>query len=307
MTTHVLQACPLSWPQGRPRTPAHQRRTATASPGEQEASVAYGVWRVQRELDRLGARQVTVSSDIAPGQAQPEATAAEDPGVCVRFHLDGDAYAVACDRHTTVAANLAAVAKHIEATRAITRHGVASTAETLQAFLEKRGAAPVKSAPKTWRDILGDLHTAQDVAAAFRRLSAERHPDKASGSHKAMAELSHARDEALTELEAQASPAERTSDAVEAFVFEASADFGAMRAAEHFLIERGFSYGRNERGSPRAILFGAHHIAKWRQLSDDERSALDGRMTGDMRKGPVTVTISRAAMARAATPEPAGK
>jgi hypothetical protein len=46
-----------------------------------------------------------------------------------------------------------------------------------------------------------------------------------------------------------------------------------------------------QRGAPRGILRGDAVIAKWRNLSHAERVALDGLMTGDMRHGPVTVTL----------------
>ena len=39
------------------------------------------------------------------------------------FHLKKQPYAMACDRYTTVADNLAAIAAHIDAVRAIERHG----------------------------------------------------------------------------------------------------------------------------------------------------------------------------------------
>ena len=64
-----------------------------------------------------------------------------------------------------------------------------------------------------------------------------------------------------------------------------------MRKAEHFLQIAGFSVGRNQRGDPRGILFGDYDIAKWRNLSSQERADCHGQMTGDMREGPVVVTI----------------
>jgi DnaJ-class molecular chaperone len=41
---------------------------------------------------------------------------------------------------------------------------------------------------------------AENIDAAYRRLSKERHPDRPGGSHDAMAELNAARDAALKDV-----------------------------------------------------------------------------------------------------------
>ena len=68
-------------------------------------------------------------------------------------------------------------------------------------------------------------------------------------------------------------------------------DFAASRAAEAWCAEHGYSVGRMQHSDPRGILKGDYDIAKWRNLNARERKALDGHMVGDMRHGPVTVTI----------------
>jgi hypothetical protein len=68
-------------------------------------------------------------------------------------------------------------------------------------------------------------------------------------------------------------------------------DFSASRAAERFLKRAGFSVGREQRGAPRGILFGDYNIQKWRNLTEANRDALHGIMTGDMRSGPVSIII----------------
>lgn len=73
--------------------------------------------------------------------------------------------------------------------------------------------------------------------------------------------------------------------------FSQKGDFEAMSAAENFLKVAGFSIGSSERGSPRGIMFGDYDISKWRHLSQSEIDDLHGRMTGDGRNGPLTVTI----------------
>lgn len=68
-------------------------------------------------------------------------------------------------------------------------------------------------------------------------------------------------------------------------------DFAAMRRAERFLEDAGFSVGHAQRGAPRGILYGDYDIQKWRNLNERHRAALHGVMTGDMRNGPVTVAL----------------
>jgi len=73
--------------------------------------------------------------------------------------------------------------------------------------------------------------------------------------------------------------------------FAAAGDFNAMRQAEAYLAQHGFSVGPTQGKAPRAIKHGNWKIAKWRNLTAAERRDVDGRMEGDMRSGPVWVTI----------------
>lgn len=194
--TGAPSAYPLHWPAGRPRTPAHQRKIGTFSKYGQRLTNAVGADRVESEVERLGGRYLLISSNVEvtlSGRPRSGQRAPDDPAVCVYFQLSGKPYAMACDRYTTVADNLGAIAAHIEATRAIARHGVATAEETLQAFQ----ALPNPSAVRSWWDVLGvsSRPTVADVDASYRRLAIERHPDR-GGSDALMAELNAARDAA---------------------------------------------------------------------------------------------------------------
>ena len=81
---------------------------------------------------------------------------------------------------------------------------------------------------------------------------------------------------------------------MKSITFINSGDFAAARAAEDWLRENGYSWGAMQRNDPRAIYNGDYVIGKWRNLSPYERANADGTMTGDMRKGPVTVTLKDA-------------
>lgn len=202
------QAYPLQWPKGRPRRSPASRRRARFSVSEWYAnsasnsrykrqkgiSVAEAVKRVIEEADRIGARGPVISSNIElrldglprSGQREPQ-----DPGVCAYFDLAGKPRAMPCDTYDTVAGNIAAIAAHIEATRAIERHGVATVAEMFEGF----AALPP---PKSCWDILGVPRGAgrDAIDAAFRSKAKTAHPDL-GGSAAAMAEINAAREQAL--------------------------------------------------------------------------------------------------------------
>lgn len=73
--------------------------------------------------------------------------------------------------------------------------------------------------------------------------------------------------------------------------FRNAGTFEAMRAAEAWLDERGFSVGPSQVGGPRAIWHGDCCISKWRNLSAAERRAVHAVMEGELREGPVRIRL----------------
>ncbi|TGP22514.1 J domain-containing protein [Mesorhizobium sp. M1D.F.Ca.ET.184.01.1.1] len=204
------QAFPLHWPSGRPRKLPGLRKngkfsTAGRNGFQQHLTVAEALARLQSELDRIGARNRIISSNLEtrldglPRSGQPDPS---DPGVALYFHLQGKPHCMPCDTYTKTAQNIAAIAAHIEATRAIERHGVSSVAEMFTGF----AALPPPGAKRPWRDVmdfqpLDDPQITRDVIESrYRRLAAQRHPDLPGGSHDAMAELNQAKEQALKEI-----------------------------------------------------------------------------------------------------------
>lgn len=194
---------PLAWPAGKPRTSWSNRRKGKFTAGGSPITTAEAIKRALTEVARLGGIYGLISSNVEvrldglPRSGRPEPA---DPGVCLYFQVDGVPYAMACDVYDKVAQNLAAIAAHIDATRAITRHGVASAAETLQAFVALPSNAPPRSRP--WWEVLGmdrRVATRPAVESFYRDLARKAHPD-AGGSDAAMAELNAARDAALKEM-----------------------------------------------------------------------------------------------------------
>jgi len=197
----------LRWPANRPRTPAGQRKygrfaTRHIPHGRswsqtESVTISQALDRLDDEVERLGGRYPNVTTDVETrldGRPRSGARKPDDPGVAVYFVLHGEEIVLACDTYTEVAQNIAAIAAHIDATRAIERYGVGTAREMFQAFL----ALPEPGAKRNWWEVLqvdpGASYEA--VRAAYNRLAKERHPDR-GGSDAMMAELNAARDEGL--------------------------------------------------------------------------------------------------------------
>lgn len=200
--TDAPSAYPLAWPAHKPRLRASERKVGQFKRYSQDLTIAQGATRLEAEVERLGGQYLLISSNVEvtlSGRPRSGGKAPTDPGVCVYFHLKETPYALACDRYTTVADNLAAIAAHIAATRAITRHGVASAAETLQAFqaLPPPSGQPAPARP--WWETFGIMrnHADADTVNALYRIKAKAIANDAA----ALTELNVARDAALAELQ----------------------------------------------------------------------------------------------------------
>jgi hypothetical protein len=198
----MTQAYPLKWPEGRARRTPAQRKTGKFNKRTEhgyagDLSVFEALKRLQGELDRIGGRYAVVSSNVETrldGLPRSGAREPQDPGVAVYFHLGDKAHCLPCDTYSTVAANIAAVAAHIEATRAIERHGVATVQEMFSGF----AALPPPEPPKPkWWEVLGVQPDSPKwmIDAAYKHRAKTAHPD-AGGSAAEMAQLNAAKAEA---------------------------------------------------------------------------------------------------------------
>ena len=193
----MTTAYPLAWPQGRQRTPPMRRRAGRFCRDGKRLTVAGALSRVKREIVSAGGYLPVISTNVElrldgvprSGQREPE-----DPGVAIYMQIGGRPHCLPCDTYDRVADNLAAVAAHIEATRAIERHGVASVEEMFAGFV----ALPAPGAPRPWHQVLGVAQTAtrDEIERAYRERARSAHPD-AGGSDALMAEINAARAAAL--------------------------------------------------------------------------------------------------------------
>jgi hypothetical protein len=215
---------PLAWPLGWRRTPAAARIRGTfratrhdvavvpsptggVIPQQRTREVAVSVFvatqRLDRELDRLGASNPTLSTNVQlrlDGRPRSDSEPG-DPGAAIYFAFRGKATVLACDRYQRCADNIAAMAAHIDALRRIDRYGVG----TLEQALAGYKALPADTAAD-WRAVLGFAPNARptvdQVHVAYRDRARLLHPDAPGGNEGAMAHLNRARDYALEELEA---------------------------------------------------------------------------------------------------------
>jgi hypothetical protein len=206
----MIEAYPLAWPPGRPRTPSHKR-----VPSNFDTSFARARDQLLREIKILvratrtpTSREVIVSTNIPVRMdGLPYALRAGrllDPGVAVYFDYAGQARAFACDRWTAVEDNLHAICKTIDALRGIARWGTGDMMDAAFAgFTALPSPGNSRHAARPWRQVLhfqpGEMPELTAVRDRYRRFASINHPDK-GGQDAYMSELNVARDAAEREL-----------------------------------------------------------------------------------------------------------
>ena len=193
----MTQAYPLTWPETMPRHKAREK-------GQFRTTLAGAIKNVKASLAAFGRdsgkalTSVVISSNVTLGVEKPA-----DPGVAIWFTWDGLQVCIPVDRYSSVEANLQAIHHIIEARRVELRHGtLALVRATFTGFI----ALPAPASKRDWRDVLGLNEDERSrvneaiIEGRYRKLASELHPDRASGSTAAMAELNVARDEALKEI-----------------------------------------------------------------------------------------------------------
>jgi hypothetical protein len=216
-----VDAFPLSWPAGWPRTKSYERSRAKfgkakpvyrsdgthAYTSKGELTVSQACDRLMRELDRLGvdiddavlSTNVRVRLDGLPMSKQ---RVPDDPGAAVYFKLNGEPMCLPCDRWDRVADNIAAIAAHVEAMRGMERWGVGSTAQHFAGFkaLPPPGGSVGADGPAWWA-VLKVSQTApfEIVKAAYRASAHANHPDR-GGDAGAMAVINRAWEQAQAAL-----------------------------------------------------------------------------------------------------------
>lgn len=192
-----IEAYPLYWPEGRPRTHSGKRKYSSFKP-----SFARSRDELMRELGRLGARRAILSTNVPlrnDGLPYANTREPDDPGVAVYFEYKSKPMCFACDQYRSVRENVRGIGLTIAAIRAIERYGSSDMME--RAF---RGfTALPERAGEYWRavfEIPEDARpTADHIERAFRMQAHIKHPDK-GGKVEEWMELCLARENALRDI-----------------------------------------------------------------------------------------------------------
>ncbi|KUR80791.1 J domain-containing protein [Novosphingobium sp. FSW06-99] len=209
----MTAAYPLHWPEGRPRTAPGARKFASFNQKKNNGrylqtialSVAAAFERLQKEVDALGAQNTVLSTNIElrlDGRPRSDkGNPVDPPPPALWFTLRGQDIVLACDRWTSAADNIAAIAKHIEAMRGMERWGVGTLDQAFTGYVALPPQQATRPALRPWWQVLV-LHpsaTRSEILRAHRELIRKYHPDT-GGSEHAASEINQARDEALREL-----------------------------------------------------------------------------------------------------------
>jgi len=194
---------PLAWPLNWPRT--NDLQSSRFKHHGRDITISAAIDRLERELERLGATDMLLSSNLKlslagtpySGQGEPK-----DRGIAVYFKLNGQDRVLACDRYFSCAGNIAAIANHIDALRRIERYGVGSIEQAFAGYAALPPPNP-ENRPM-WRTTL-KLHPTAAVTPADVNLNYRALAKQAATDEPRLKELNLARDAALRELTMSAS------------------------------------------------------------------------------------------------------
>lgn len=177
----------LDWPPEFDRTPPRER---ARYPHGFQVSMQRAFRNIQTQLSRMGVDDYRITSGTDHQSADPDMpyqnapNQPEDPGVVVRWTIDGEQYAAPCDRWNNIRDNAQAIAKYLDAKRALDRYGVSTVESEFRAQALPSGEEDAVVVAGTGGDppheVLGVAPDAPDevIRAAARRLAANEHPDK---------------------------------------------------------------------------------------------------------------------------------
>jgi len=178
----AVEAYPLHWPQGRPRTGMNLRESS-------QFRTSFGKARdaVLRQIALLAGYGLSVAPILSTNQALrrdgiPYANQSQpdDPGVAVYFTYKKTQVCFACDRWRRIEDNMQAIAKTIDALRGVARWG---TGDMMEAAFKGFVALPDQS---SWAEVLGvTAHSPTvDVLTAYRAKRSTAHPDRGGSPHE---------------------------------------------------------------------------------------------------------------------------
>ncbi|MFC7202843.1 J domain-containing protein [Haloferax namakaokahaiae] len=190
----------LNWPPNFPRTPDRDRTRNN----NLDVTMSRAFSDLEKTLDRLGADDYDYEFDAQQRKKdkRPYANARpDDPSFVVRWSMDGEQFAVACDRYSRLRDNVRTVGMYLEEKRKMESRPVAtgesefSNARLPPADEEAVVAAPASQEPHEVLDVEPDAHR-EEVKTAYYALVQGRHSDK-GGSRREFDELQEAKEAML--------------------------------------------------------------------------------------------------------------
>lgn len=194
-----IDAYPLCWPHGWPRTNSRERGSFIGTQGRVQTELLQEIDRLVLGSQSRGytvGHNVIISTNIPVKlDGRPYANSREpaDSGVAVYFERKGKRQCFACDKYDKVWKNMRAIQKTIESLRGIERWG---SSDMLDRAFTGFAALPAPGV-RNWWEVLGVEQSADHgtIKARFRELARTQHPDN-GGSHEMMAEINAAYQEA---------------------------------------------------------------------------------------------------------------
>jgi hypothetical protein len=177
----------IDWPEGFDRTPASKQERY---PHGFRVRRTQAFDNIVEECRKMGAVNVEVETAAPHTAKHPHRPYADrdpdDPAVVVYFDREGREFAVPCDRWDNLRDNAQAIAKYLDAKRALERYGV----QTIESEFSTQQLPPgddVIAAPgasdEEPHEVLGVAPNAdaEVVEAAARSLKKKYHPDRDGG------------------------------------------------------------------------------------------------------------------------------
>lgn len=188
----MYEAFPLHWPAGYKTTAPYNRINSSFKQNMDKAQQF-----LRKELDRLGAVNLVVSTDIPVRKdgglyADYMSRKIDNPGVAIYFYYKNKQVNMCCDQYNRVWENIYALGKGIEALRGMERWGVSEFME--RAFT---GFQQLPEPINFW-EILSITPTkdAEYIKKVYINLAKIKHPDS-GGSTEGFQELQTAYQQAL--------------------------------------------------------------------------------------------------------------
>jgi hypothetical protein len=188
----MVEAFPLAWPSGYPRTPDYKRGRNYHF---KAFSFAQARDSLMEEIRRLGAQRPVLSTNVSlrrDGLPYANQGIMKDPGVAVYFTRKGKSLVIACDRWDKIEANLRSIELTIDAMRGMERWGCS---DMLDRAFTGFTALPSPQEEEWWRVFGFTSKPMRDRAEeAYRDQMKRAHPDVGGSTQRAQ-ELNRAIEE----------------------------------------------------------------------------------------------------------------